>query len=127
MRTDRIPRTVTQADIDESRAAAAERLRGMSGPAVDRLRATEFASSHPVHGRFLLDEAGNLWVERYQSDPITDYGAIEWDIFDGEGRLTGALTTPDGFRITYIGTRSVLGVHTDSLGIQTVRMYRLDR
>ncbi len=67
VRADRIPRTVTQVEIDESRAAAGERLRGMSGPAIDRIRATEFASTHPLHGRFLFDEAGNLWVERYWS------------------------------------------------------------
>ena len=127
VRADRTPRTVTQAEIDESRAAVGERLRGMSGPAVDRIRATEFASTHPVHGRFLGDEAGNLWVERYQSDPIADSGEREWDIFDAEGRLTGSLATPGGFRITYIGTRSILGVHADSLGIETVRMYRLDK
>lgn len=126
VRAERNPRTVTQAEIDESRAAAAEQLRVMSGPAVDRIRATEFASNHPVHGRLLFDEAGNLWVERYPSDPNTE-GAMEWDIFDEEGRLTGSLTTPSGFRITYIGSRSVLGVHADSLGIETVRMYRLDR
>lgn len=127
VRTNRIPKAVTQAEIDDSRAAAGERLRGMSGPAIDRIRATEFASTHPLHGRFLFDEAGNLWVERYSSDLIADSGAREWDIFDPEGRLTGSLTTPGGFRITYIGTRSVLGVHADSLGIETVRMYRLDK
>ena len=127
VRANRTPRTVTQAEIVESRTAAGERLRGMSGPVVDRIRATEFASTHPVHGRFLLDEAGNLWVERYQSDPGADSGSVEWDIFDAEGRLTGSLATPSGFRITYIGARSVLGVHADSLGIETVRMYRLDR
>ncbi|MDE0073605.1 MAG: 6-bladed beta-propeller [Gammaproteobacteria bacterium] len=127
VRADRIPRAVTQAEIDESRAAAGERLRGMSGPAIDRIRATEFASTHPLHGRFLFDEAGNLWVERSWSDLIADSGAREWDIFDAEGKLTGFLATPGGFRITYIGTQSVLGVHADSLGIETVRMYRLDK
>lgn len=127
VRANRIPRAVTQAEIDESRAAAGERLAGISGPAVDRIRATEFASTHPLHGRFLFDEAGNLWVERYRSDLIADSGGREWDIFDAEGRLTGFLTTPGGFRITYVGTPWVLGVHADSLGIETVRMYRLEK
>ena len=127
VRANRIPRAVTQAEIDESRAAAGERLGGMSGPAIDRIRATEFASTHPLHGRFLFDEAGNLWVERYWGDLIADSGGREWDIFDADGRLTGSLTTPGGFRITYIGTQSVLGVHADSLGIETVRMYRLNK
>lgn len=127
VRVDRVRRAVTQAEIDESRAATEESLRGMSGPAVERIRATEFAGNHPVHGRVLSDEAGNLWVERYRSDLVEESGAREWDIFDDEGRLIGYLATPGDFRITWIGAQSVLGVHSDSLGVQTVRRYRLDR
>lgn len=127
VRVDRVPRAVTQAEIDESRAAAEESLRGMSGPAVERIRATEFASTHPVHGRVLSDEAGNLWVERHRSDLVEDSGDREWDIFDHEGRLIGYLATPGDFRITWIGAQLVLGVHSDPLGVETVRMYRLDR
>ena len=127
VRVDRVPRAVTQAEIDESRTAAEESLRGMSGPAAERIRATEFASTHPVHDRVLSDEAGNLWVERYRSDPVEDSGTREWDIFDDEGRLIGFLATPGDFRITWIAAQFVLGVHSDPLGVQTVRMYRLDR
>ena len=127
LRADRIPRAVTQAEIDESRAAVEESLRGMSGPAVERIRATEFASTHPVHGGILSDETGNLWVERYRSDLVEESGPREWDVFDDEGRLIGYLATPGAFRITWIGAQFVLGVHSDSLGVQTVRRYRLDR
>ena len=127
VRVDRIPVAVTQAEIDESRAAAEESLRGMSGPAVERIRATEFASNHSVHGRILADEAGNLWVERYRSRLIEDSIGREWDIFDAEGRLIGYLVTPGGFQITWIGAQFVLGAHSDSLGVETVRMFRLDR
>jgi len=127
VRVDRVPRAVTQAEIDESRAAAEESLRGMSGPAVERIRATEFASTHPVHGRVLSDDSGNLWVERYRSGLVEDSGEPEWDIFDDEGRLIGSLATPGDFRITWIGAQFVLGVHSDSLGVETVRAYGLDR
>ena len=48
-------------------------------------------------------------------------------VFDDEGRLIGYLATPGAFRITWIGAQFVLGVHSDSLGVQTVRRYRLDR
>lgn len=127
VRAESVPRVVTQGEIDESRAAVDERLQGMSGPAVDRIRATEFASNHPAYGRFLVDQAGKLWVERYQSDLLESSGERGWDIFDAEGRLTGYLTTPGGFRITHIGTQMVLGVHSDSLVGETVQMYRLDK
>jgi len=127
IRLDRVPRAVTQPEIDEAQAAVERSLQGASGPAVERILATEYASHHPVHGVLLADKAGNLWVERYRSHLLADPGPQEWDIFDAEGRLVGYLATPSGFEITDIGADFVLGFHTDELGVQTVRMYRLVR
>ena len=127
VRLDREPRAVTQPEIDEAQAAVERSLQGASGPAVERILATEPASHHPVHGALLADKAGNLWVERYRSHLLEDPGPQEWDIFDGEGRLVGYLVTPSDFEITDIGADFVLGFHTDELGVQTVRMYRLIR
>ena len=124
VRVDRAPTPVTQAEIDEYRAVIEESLRGRSGPAADRIRATEFATTNPVHLGVLSDEEGNLWVERFPSE---DSGVREWDIFDAEGGLAGHLATPDGFRITQVDAQFVLGVHRDSLDVETVRMYRLNR
>ncbi|MCZ0934148.1 MAG: 6-bladed beta-propeller [Gemmatimonadetes bacterium] len=127
VRLDRAPPAVTQPEIDEAQAAVERSLQGASGPAVERILATEYASHHPVHGTILADKAGNLWVERYRSHLLADPGPQEWDIFDGEGRLVGHLATPSDFEITDIGADFVLGFHTDELGVQTVRMYRLVR
>lgn len=127
VRLDREPRAVTQPEIDEAQAAVERSLQGASGPAVERILATEPASHHPVHGALIADKAGNLWVERYRSHLLEDPGPQEWDIFDGDGRLVGYLATPSDFEITDIGADFVLGFHTDELGVQTVRMYRLVR
>ncbi len=127
VRLDREPRAVTQPEIDEAQAAVERSLQGASGPAVERILATEPASHHPVHGALIADKAGNLWVERYRSHLLEDPGPQEWDIFDNEGRLVGYLETPSDFEITDIGADFILGFHTDELGVQTVRMYRLVR
>ena len=127
VRLDRTPKPVTEEEIAESKAKVEEGLRGRSGPAVRRILDTEFASEHPLHGRILADEGGGLWVERYRSDLIEDGGPREWDVFDAEGRLAGHLTTPENLRISDIGREFVLAIHSDSLGVNTVRMYRLDR
>ncbi|MDE2980917.1 MAG: 6-bladed beta-propeller [Gemmatimonadota bacterium] len=127
VRLDREPRAVTQPEIDEAQAAVERSLEGASGPAVERILATEYASHHSVHGALLADKAGNLWVERYRHHLIEDPGPQQWDIFDAEGRLVGYLATPSDFEITDIGADFVLGFHTDELGVQTVRMYRLVR
>ncbi|MCY3678344.1 MAG: hypothetical protein F4Z31_18140 [Gemmatimonadetes bacterium] len=127
VRLDREPRAVTQPEIDEAQAAVERSLQGASGPAVERILATEYASHHPVHGALLADKAGNLWVNRYRHHLLEDAGPPEWDVFDAEGRLVGYLATPSDFEITDIGADFVLGFHTDELGVQTVRMYRLVR
>jgi hypothetical protein len=127
VRLDRAARAVTAEETAEAQAAVEQSLQGMSGPAVERILATEYASRHPVHGILLADSAGNLWVERYRSHLLADPGPQEWDIFDTEGRLTGYLVTPSDFQITDIGADFVLGFHTDELGVQTVRMHRLLR
>lgn len=127
VRLDREPSAVTQPEIDEAQAAVERSLQGASGPAVERILATEYASHHPVHGTLLADKAGNLWVETYRHHLLEDPGPQEWDIFDAEGRLVGYLATPSDFEITDIGADFVLGFHTDELGVQTVRMYRLLR
>ena len=127
VRMNRTPKAVTQEEIAESQAEVEKSLEGMSGPAVERILETEFASTHPVHGMLMSDETGSLWVQRYRNRFAQDPGPGEWDIFDAEGRLTGYLTIPNEFRITDIGGQFVLGVHSDALGVQAVRMHRLIR
>lgn len=127
VRMERAPRPVTDADMDKARAELEEGLRGMTGPAVERMLAMEFATTHPVHGELLSDATGHLWVERYRDEFAEDPGPQAWDIFDADGRLAGHLEAPSGLRITDVGARSVLGVHTGPLGVETVRLYRLQR
>ncbi len=127
VRLDRAPAVVTPEETAEAQAAVERSLEGASGPAVERILATEYASHHPVHGELLADRAGNLWVERYRSHLLEDPGPREWDVFDGEGRLVGYLATPSDFQVTDIGADFVLGFHTDELGVQTVRVHRLLR
>ena len=127
VRVDRIAREVTQGEITEARTSVEESLRGLSGPAVQRIRDTEFAGTHPVHGMVRSSRGGGLWVERYRSPFAPDTLPREWDIFDAEGRLTGHLTSPGNFEITDIGPQFVLGAHSDALGVQTARVYRVLR
>ena len=127
VRMNRTPKAVTQEEVAEALAEVEKSFEGRSGPAVERILETEFASTHPVHGMLMSDETGSLWVQRYPNDYVQDPGPGEWDIFDAEGRLTGYLTIPVDFRITDIGGQFVLGIHSDALGVETVRMYRLIR
>lgn len=51
-----------------------------------------------------------------------------FDVFDADGIYLGQVVVPkDRFRIHEIGTDYILGVAIDQLGVEYVRMFRLDR
>lgn len=69
------------------------------------------------------DTAGNIWVLRPnpEGDPF-------FDVFGPEGRFLGKVGVPSGYaesRRPWIGTSHFMGVWTDSLGVETVRLYEL--
>lgn len=80
--------------------------------------------SLPVFDALLVDEIGWLWAKRYEWEPTK---SLEWVIFDPSGRAHGALLTPAGFDVQWIGADQVLGVSVDDLGVEYVSRYRLRR
>jgi hypothetical protein len=81
-------------------------------------------STMPSYEAILLDDGGNLWVHEFQPTPVTPPA---WTIFDPEGRMLGSVSLPDRFRPMQIGNDFVLGVWSDDLDVQHVRMYRLEK
>lgn len=127
VRLDRKPRAVTDDEVPEARAVVEKSLAGSQSATAQRIRDTEFATTHPLHGRFFVDRVGRLWIERYRSDLLTTDDPREWDIFDPDGRLAGYLAVPSGLRIQQTREDLLLGVYADSLGVNTVRVYRLEQ
>ncbi|MGH7468327.1 MAG: hypothetical protein ACRENP_10110 [Longimicrobiales bacterium] len=86
---------------------------------------TKFPPTVPAHGnRMYTDALGNLWLQEYRIGPQEPF---RWSIFDTEGRWLGMVQTPAEFTLNEIGTDYVLGVTQDSLGVQYVRMYSLQK
>ncbi len=95
-----------------------------NGPDAGRaLDAIPLPDRLPAFERLLVDDGGNLWVQR----TAWPGAAVqpEWDVFDAEGAMLGTLRMPAGFRATHVGADFVLGVWTDEDGVEYVRMYRL--
>lgn len=129
VRLARAPSSITSADIDASLAAVREDLerQGAHPNLIGRILETEFAATYPLHGPLLAARSGELWVERFRNHILPDDRPREWDIFDPEGRLRGSITLPAGFQVAEAGAGYLLGVHVDSVGVQRVRLYRINR
>lgn len=72
----------------------------------------------PAFRWLYVDRNGCLWADREGEG---------WVVFDRSGRWLGAVDPPSDVVPFDIGSDYVLGVHRDSLGIDRVRLYGLDR
>lgn len=89
------------------------------------LRFLEFADTFPAHGtRMLVDADGNLWVVLQDSDGSV---SSQWSVFNASGIWLGDVEAPTTFRITDIGTDVVVGIWTDNLDVQSIRVFDLRR
>jgi hypothetical protein len=116
---------VTQADRD---AVMERRREGLTDPRFRQLQEqliknTTFPEHKPFFTALGVDPAGNVWVQR-PSDPDAD---TPWDLFDGEGRLLGTVTTPAGLRVTQFGADFVVGTWRDELDVEHVRVHRIQK
>ena len=77
----------------------------------------------PPYGDVHVDRSGCVWVSDYDPRESAD----TWAIYDTGGIATARSRIPRSLRIYEIGTNYVLGVETDSLGVEYVTVYRLRR
>jgi hypothetical protein len=113
-------RPVTQDLIDER----TQRLRESSNPNAARMqRDIPMPETMPAYGRMIGDSEGNLWVQEYR---IRDEPE-RWAVFDPSGRFLGIVDMPASGRVTEIGSDYVLGIWTDEMDVEQVRVYDLTK
>jgi hypothetical protein len=82
----------------------------------------------PVFESFVVDESGYIWVARTTAGAPSVPAQRPLDIFDPEGVFLGSITMALASRPTpVIRATRIAGVVRDSLGTETVVVYRLDR
>ncbi len=71
-----------------------------------------------------LDALGDVWAKEYS---LPGEEPSRWTVFDSAGVYVGAMTMPEGFEPHQIGAGFLLGVSTNSLGVETVELLSLNR
>lgn len=114
----------------EEVAALEERmLEGWSGPmreAGERAyEAMPAASTHPPFRAAYFGTDGSVWLGLRSA--LTDDEDIPAIVYGPDGMRLGGALLPSALRVTEISLDHVLGVWTDSLGVESVRSYTIER
>lgn len=125
------PRTVTRARLDSvldiltAGAPEAQRAQGRS-------MLSEFprANQEPPYRSLVTSDDGDVWVGDYDLRlglPGGGAPARHWLVFARDGRLTATISTPVGFEPRFVRDLRVVGVYEDSLGVESIRAYPIQK
>ena len=99
----------------------------------EAFRSVTMADHMPAYRFLQADTEGNLWVEEWEGVGL---GQGPFSVFDADGAWLGSLDLPDGLPAgrgqlylpwMEIGSDYLLGVWVDDLGIEQVRLYRIEK
>jgi hypothetical protein len=126
VRLQREPQTLTRGDIARfRRSVAASIIDPNSRRRFERgFSDLPFPGTKPAFQTFVVDRLGFLWSQE-RDNGATEF--TEWLVFQPDGRLRGSVGLPRGLRVTDIGLDYVVGIWSDSLGVEHVRVHSLDR
>ena len=129
-------RTLSRERIEEAiHRSVRESSAEIPPAAVDRIltysMSLPFPEVFPPYGDLRVSDDGYVWVgEDLWEDrmvPETPHSEQLWRIFDPAGVWLGELQTPKGLEVKDIRAGHVLGVLTDELGVESLRVYELLR
>jgi hypothetical protein len=89
-----------------------------------RIASLTVPATVPAHGRVLVDETGQLWVGEYRYDRTPPSRFL---VFDHDGRFVSGIDMPTRFTPMTITRDRVWGVATNSLDVQHVAAYAIER
>ena len=83
------------------------------------------AEQFPAYREMVGSSNGQVWIEDYP--PPGDEHPITWTAFDSTGAVAAVMDMPRGVEVFEIEDDYVLGVFSDDLGVQYVRVYDVIR
>ena len=76
----------------------------------------------PAYSRVIVASDGNVWAQLYSPDFLAP---ARWDVFSTAREWLGQVQTPEGFAAFSITPESLVGVWRDEVGVEHVRVYRM--
>lgn len=128
-----LDRTVSEEDVRSALRRIMDQV-----PEPQRKRARQYAEraplpdSLPAWGDLLVDDRGVLWVGEHHGidNPRIRHLPDErrqWALFAPDGTPQGRVVTPPRVDVLDVRSGRILAVHRSELGIETVRVYRVER
>jgi len=125
LRTGRPPLPVTQERLRAFMVAWADTLEPDSRESkVATMRELPVPERLPAYGEIMAGTPDGLWVAD-ADDPLAEPGW--WTVYDRTGQAMARVRLPAGFHLLHVYPDAVLGVTTDELDVEHVRLYTLDR
>jgi len=87
-------------------------------------RDTPWKREIPTFDELMVDDEGFVWARFYSIDPGV---SRQWVVFGHDGRALGTVEVPAELRVEQFGDGFVLGLWSDSLGVEYVRRHALLR
>lgn len=119
-------RPVTDEAIDEYKrqAIAGSFVIGDTARVRRGLDELPYPETMPAYGSILLDDVGNLWVQKYRAPGDS---AWAWVVFDEDRQILGVVEIPPGLEIYQIGQDFVLGMWRDESDVEHIGFYDLHK
>ncbi len=126
VRRDLLPTPLAQEDVQEYHEWRLSRLTSEASrrQVVPMMRGMSYPEVLPPSRQLLVDAQGDIWAEHFA---LPTHPRSLWSVFDATGQFLGELDLPIGFVVRDIGDDFLLGTWTDSLGVEFVRMYDLNK
>jgi hypothetical protein len=113
-------------DVQAASARGASNLGTVEENAKTRLAVIPDGHTVPSFDTLITGADGRIWLRDF-APPWSESAEYNWTVYDSTGRVERRVSTPSNLNITHVRDGHVTGVIRDSLDVEYVVVYRLER